>query len=275
MAECLAIVILNIITIIVFVKQRQLQRRSTYLIIHLAVVDLLTGVVSGPLQIERIGSNGHLWEYNRPDISYLLILERIFGYLFPVISFLILAFISVERVHATFCPFRHRFMTRRFYRLITAVIWLVPLAVRTAQALMIHFFSLSSNNFNTSIIYLSYFVVLFVVICVCYVLIYLKVRFSRYPQHHGAADLRERKLTSTLFLVTLGSLLTILPTIIFISLLVFHFEFLRSFFRKSSFNFLLVMDLLFFTNSLINPIIYAVRMPKVRASLIQLLFCKS
>jgi len=45
--ECLAIVILNIITIIVFVKQLQ----STYLIIHLAIVDLLAGAVSGPLNV--------------------------------------------------------------------------------------------------------------------------------------------------------------------------------------------------------------------------------
>ena len=50
--ECLAIVIINIITIIVFVKQRQLQRRSTYLLIHLSIVDLLTGAVSGPMQID-------------------------------------------------------------------------------------------------------------------------------------------------------------------------------------------------------------------------------
>ena len=42
-AECLAIVILNIITIIVFVKQREQRRRSTYLIIHLAIVDVLAG----------------------------------------------------------------------------------------------------------------------------------------------------------------------------------------------------------------------------------------
>ena len=50
-AECLAIVIFNIITIIVFIKQRQLQRRSTYLVIHLAIVDLLVGAVSGPLNV--------------------------------------------------------------------------------------------------------------------------------------------------------------------------------------------------------------------------------
>ena len=51
--ECLAIVILNIITIIVFVKQRPLQRQSTYLIIHLAIVDFLVGTISGPLQIDE------------------------------------------------------------------------------------------------------------------------------------------------------------------------------------------------------------------------------
>ena len=65
--ECLAIVILNIITIVVFVKKkRQLQRRSTYLIIHLAIVDLFVGVVSGPLQIEnRMSKDCPQWKYRR------------------------------------------------------------------------------------------------------------------------------------------------------------------------------------------------------------------
>ena len=65
--ECLAIVILNIITIVVFVKKkRQLQRRSTYLIIHLAIVDLLVGAVSGPLQIEiRVARFCPQWNYRR------------------------------------------------------------------------------------------------------------------------------------------------------------------------------------------------------------------
>ena len=68
--EFLAIAILNIITIVVFVKnKRQLQRRSTYLIIHLAIVDLLVGVVSGPLQIEhRIATFCNLLKYSRERI---------------------------------------------------------------------------------------------------------------------------------------------------------------------------------------------------------------
>ena len=75
--ECLAIAILNIITIVVFVKnKRQLQRRSTYLIIHLAIVDLLVGVVSGPLQIEHsMATFCNLWKYSRERIwsDYLIV----------------------------------------------------------------------------------------------------------------------------------------------------------------------------------------------------------
>ena len=74
--ECLAIVILNIITIVVFVKKkRQLQRRSTYLIIHmrLAMVDLLLGAVSGLLQIKiRMSRLCPLWNNRRKNYLVLL-----------------------------------------------------------------------------------------------------------------------------------------------------------------------------------------------------------
>ena len=65
---CLATVILNIITIIMFAKQRRLQRKSTYLIIHLAIVDLLVGAVTGPLRIESSRSLiCHTWENDMPS----------------------------------------------------------------------------------------------------------------------------------------------------------------------------------------------------------------
>ena len=82
--ECLAIVILNTITITVFVKQRQLQRRSTYLIIHLTIVDFAVGAVSGPLFIEfqmswfcdlwdRYNLDYNTWVYVVKDISVSLL----------------------------------------------------------------------------------------------------------------------------------------------------------------------------------------------------------
>ena len=100
--ECLAIVILNIITIVVFVKKkRQLQRRSTYLIIHLVIVDLLVGAVSEPLMIEHIATLFcPLWKYRRMTLwSYYLF--TVFTNLFPITSLVNLMAISLERLHAT------------------------------------------------------------------------------------------------------------------------------------------------------------------------------
>ena len=261
--ECLTVVILNVIIIIAFVKQRQPQRRSKYLIIHQAIVDLLVGLVYGPLMIERCGSICHLWDHHRPDITWLLILEYVLGLRVDQFSLLNLAFISLERVHATFRPFKHRFIKKWVYGVIIIVIWLVP-AVMNSFVLVpsIFFFT-----YNAIIVFAFYLTQLFVIV-VCYTCICLKVRYNRLPRHHGAAGVRERKLTGTLFLVTFGSLITFLPRIVFgglwasIPFSVFSLPF----------NYLMVIATFVVANSLINPIIYAIRMPEVRTSILVIIF---
>ena len=130
----LVVAILNIITIVVFVeKKRQLQRRSTYLIIHLAIVDLLVGAVSGPLQIEiKMEWLCPLWNYRRNTLwSHRL--SFLFLHLFYFTSLTNLIAISLERLHATFCPFRHRFVRKWVHRAIIIVIWLVAIVREVAQ----------------------------------------------------------------------------------------------------------------------------------------------
>ena len=132
--ECLTIVILNAIIIIAFVKQRQPQRRSKYLIIHQTMVDLLVGLVHGPLMIEWCGSICDLWEYHRSFITWLLMLETVLGVQVYQVSFLNLAVISLERVHATFRPFKHRFIKKWVYGVIITVIWLVPTVMNSISS---------------------------------------------------------------------------------------------------------------------------------------------
>ena len=269
--ESLVITVLNIITIIVFVKQRRLQRRSTYLIIHLAVVDLLVGV-SGPAWIARLGGTWcDLWGDNSPtDEESWMRIQKVFESIFLLVSLCDLSVISLERVYATFFPFRHRFVKNWVYGVVIAVTWIVPLALRATQ--------IASRNFSLNfdfIVILSYFAVQLFVICLSYLSIYIKVRFNRHPQQHGAAGLRERKLTSTLFLITLGSLFTILPTVIRLSIIVFDFQFFTSLSRRSTMNFLLITVTFLFTNSLINPIIYAIRMPELREGILRIIFRRS
>ena len=260
--ECLAIVILNIITIIVFVKQRQLQRRSTYLIIHLAIVDLLVGAVTAPLHIEsRMAYFCDLWAQFGWGYSSHKIKWAFSG--FHVLSLCNLAAISIERLHATLFPFRHRFIKKWVYGVIILIIWLTCFGPQVAVQLVY-------TAFVLQIVYLSYVFIPLLVIFVAYVCIVIKLRCSRHPQHHGAAGLRERKLTRTLFIVTLGSLLTWLPLTIENLLPFTNPQSISRRTLQTHFHVHMTLEILYFANSLINPIIYALRMPELRAGLSEL-----
>ena len=261
--ECLAIVILNIITIVVFVKKkRQLQRRSTYLIIHLAIVDLLVGAASGPLQIEiEMSQFCPLWNHRQKTISSQH-LSFAFVYLFSSTSLTNLIAISLERLHATFCPFRHRFVRKWVYRAIIIVIWLIPIVREAAQIFLWEIADLAELN---TYLYILFYAVSLFVICVSYILIAIKVRCSRHPQFHSRSK-RERKLTGTALIVSVVSLLCLLPTMIFVACLHSSFSCLMNFHIN------LAGIIIFLANSLVNPIIYSLRMPGFREDLLQLVY---
>ena len=262
--ECLAIVILNIITIVVFAKKkRQLQRQSTYLIIHLTIVDLLVGAVCGPLQIKRkMEWYCSLWNYRRETI-WSNRLSLVFLHLFYFTSLTNLIAISLERLHATFCPFRHRFVRKWVYRAIIIVIWLIPIVREAAQ---IFLWEIADPAELNTYLYILFYAVSLFVICVSYILIVIKVRCSRHPQFHSRSK-RERKLTGTALIVSLVSLLCLLPGTMYVACI--H---LSSSCFMMYFHIKMAVVVLFLANSLVNPIIYALRMPGTREGLLQLVY---
>ena len=267
--ECLAIVIFNIITIIVFVKQRQLQRRSTYLIIHLTIVDLLVGAVSGPLQIDNILYHCDLQNLPASNYTWYIHLQFAVLHLFSFTSLVNLVFVSLERLHATFRPLRHRFVKKWIYGVIITVIWLMTTARESAQIVLTE--KDFSSFYINSTLYLPFYLISVFLICACYILIVVKVRCSRHPYHHGAASVRERKLTGTSLIVALVSLLGWLPVIIqHIMLSLQKFPELSP---RSDFHILMTLLLTFLINSIVNPVIYAMRMREFRAILSKI-FCR-
>ena len=261
--ECLAIVILNLVTVVVFVKKkRQLQRQGTYLIIHLAIVDLLVGLVSGPLQIERmIGFFCPLWNYRR-ETTWSRRLSLAFLHLFSFTSLINLIAVSLERLHATFCPFRHRFVRKWVYRAIIIAIWLIPVV---REAVQIFLSGIVDRVVINTYLYCLFYAVSLFVICVSYILIVIKVRCSRHPQFHSRSK-RERKLTGTALIVSLVSLLCFLPAMIYGACLRLLFTCFRNVHIQ------IAVLVLFLANSLVNPIIYALRMPGFREGLLQLVY---
>ena len=256
MAESVAIVTVNTLTIIVFIKNRNLRKRSMYLVINLAVADMLVGGCSEITYFVWLGESCFLWNTRRlPPLVTIYIL-----FLFHEASLTNLAAISLERAHATFRPFRHRIIKKWVFGFIITTIWvtsgLLPIAIY-----------LLPNSLSSNYIWSLFDGFCLLVVCVSYASIVVKFSGVAHPQHHGAAN-RERKLTKTLLIVTVVSLLLLLPYTIFTVLSFYLTSFLPPYPVSSRLEGAFVV--LFLANSLVNPILYAVRIPDFKRALVSL-----
>ena len=126
-AEFVAIVTVNLLTIILFIKNRSLRTRSMYLVISLTVADMLVGVLSaGCIQFVFLLQCG-LIKLKLP--VEVLISLSISYYVFPFVSLTNITVISLERSDAIFRPFRHRLIKRWVYVVAITVVWVFPVIV--------------------------------------------------------------------------------------------------------------------------------------------------
>ena len=255
LAESVAIVTLNLCTIIVFIRNRNLCKRSTYLVINLTVTDMLAGGVAVYVLFYWFGVICNVWKGHLNVDLQGYIAEDLLVF-FPAMSLLNICIISLERAYATYRPLRHRVLKKWVYGLLIAYGWVGPgLAIIIWELLIkdgVHnLYSKIAGGLSQLLI-----------ICVSYSSIVIKVRCGAQPRHHGAAS-RERKLTMTLLIVTVASLLLYLPAYMFVILLnsgKFEISF------SVGINLNKTLWVLFYANSLVNPILYALRMPEYRSA---------
>ena len=119
--ETAAIVALNVLTIIVYLKERRLRKRNMYLVINQAVADIFVAasVISHSL---FLGSECDFWM-----IQYLSVLYSSFSFVswvFPTASLINLAAISFEKTHATFRPFEHRLFKKKVFGAVIVAVWI-------------------------------------------------------------------------------------------------------------------------------------------------------
>ena len=111
--EAVAIVTMNAFAIIIYLKERILRKRSIHLVISLAVADMF---VACNLIFESLllGDECNLWTINLFRSLEIFIVYFSLRYFFPLASVVNLAAISLERMHATFRPFKHRLIKKRY-----------------------------------------------------------------------------------------------------------------------------------------------------------------
>ena len=266
LAESVAIVTLNLCTIIVFIRNRNLRKRSTYLVINLAVIDMFVGgaVVYNLFYWPGVFCN--LWKWHPIQFGTSIFIQAAATF-FPIASLTNITIIALERAHATFCPLRHRVLKKWVYRFIIAIVWVISGLLAIAYNLLIKF---KQTYYYGSSVFLTFSSIFPLIICVAYTSIVIKVRCGAQPQHHGAA-IRERKLTMTLLIVTVVSLLFYLPHVIWLSAV--HFsrnDILRSLSLSVGYNLDVALLFLLHANSLVNPLLYAIRMPGYRSAVLGL-----
>ena len=267
LTESVAIVTVNLLSIIIFIKNSNLRTRAMYLVINLTVADNFVGGISSiflfeilgyDCQIVTVGSN------TAPEGNITLFVFR----WFPLTSLTSIAVISLDRMHATFRPLRHRNIKKWVYWVTIGAIWVLAAVMSTVITLVYLRFGMQVPL--PLYLWLSYCCLCLLVICVSYTSIAVRYWCAARPQHHGATS-RQRKLTVTLLIMTIVSLLFWLPYLIFTFVILTGRRSL-SFQQMMRVRFILL--LLFYTNSFVNPIIYTIRIPEFRKALIALFTCQ-
>ena len=177
LAEFVAIVTLNLCTIIVFIKNRNLRKRSTYLKINKAVIDMVVGGVAVCYLFYFPGIECNLWEWHSVEDGTIIFIN-VLSALFPLGSLTNMTIIALERLHATFRPLKHRVLKKWVYRLIIAVVWVTSGLVSIAFIRFLHF---EETGYYGLYLYLTYFPICLVIICVSYASIVIEVRCGAQP----------------------------------------------------------------------------------------------
>ena len=271
--EAVAMVTLNALEIIIYLKERSLRKRSMYLVINQAVADMFVG---GCVTFEcwLLGGDCGFWAINSFSSAFFVLLNAFYSF-FPLASLLNLTAISLDRAHATFCPFRHRLVKKKIFGVVIVAVWITAGLFTTSIVLSFRSqLSAFKESDDILLTYFSFFLFCLLIILFLYSSIAIKIVCGNQPHHHGATN-RERKLTKTLFIVTVVSLLLTLPYVIFqILFLASVLSFKTISFRVWLRLYLSVLFLLF-GNSFVNPVFYTFRMPEFKLALFSFLGCRS
>jgi len=248
--SAVVIIISNSLSIAVLVKGR-FRKRSLYLLIDLAIADLLVGLFAVPIyMITVISEDKFMPRVVFDSVDMFTGLSSIFT----------LTVISLERLFAISRPLRHRQLSSHSYAIAIATPWILSLAVTSVRVLQ--HYSIVANHQIFTVITISLSTSLLIT-CTSYCLIWRK-QTSRIQ--NGVRARTEARMSKILFLITGTFVLTWLP----FKVLLVVVNMCVPCSRKMLAVVVFVLKLLQFSNSFINFLIYCLRMPDYRKAVSQL-----
>ena len=243
----------NLLTLVLFTVTKPLRRKSLFLVINMAFADLLLGTFSVPFYIYFTGGVYQLWT---AKYGFYLVVFSCIDAIFSFGSFLSAAVISCERLYAVYCPFKHRLLSTKTYRIAIFILWTCASLLSTILHLLAKFTSVRSTGYVLVLVHLG----LTVIICVCNIAIWRNFKHQSIDSQHRNGASRSRRLTKTLLLVSILALLCWLPLII-LNVLIFITM------TSIPLKFYHMANILNYSNSFVNPIVYVFRIPEFQQAL--------
>ena len=167
---CVSIATVNLLSIILFLKNRSLRTRAMYLVISLTVADMFVGGFSLFTLFQLLSL--YSCDIVKMNLSQELIVIITFLFVwFPLTSLTNIVVISIDRMHATIRPFRHRLVKKWVYGVTIAGVWVLAAMVSTVSFIL----KLYSKEFSYHFYFWqSYCCLGLFVICVSYSSIAIK-----------------------------------------------------------------------------------------------------
>ena len=176
-----------------------------------------------------------------------------------------LVLISLERLQATLYPFRHCLVGKSIYYKIIIFSWLGALSL----ACVLHIIRMNNPVLADRYPWIIYIFLTLAVLITSYVIIISKFIRKPHVQQLGSVMSAERKLSVTLFIVSAASIITLLPWVITICIAISLHRYLWIEFTPMK-----IASTFYHLNSILNPVIYAIRLTEFRRASKEL-FCKN
>ena len=241
------IIVGNSLTIATLLR-KTFRKPPQFLLISLAFADLLVGCATTMYVIVECGFSA-LW--------YVL---DIFDMFVGLSSIFHLAVISLERLHGTVRPFRHRHLSLKAYWVAIATPWILSLCLAISVSILTWFNLIMQQK--VLIIVIICLITPLLITCFSYLVIW-RSRKKRISTVRSFRQNQEARFSRTIFLVTAASFITWMPFLYYIITVRVWPDLTplsASFFIK----------LLQYSNSFVNFVIYIVRFPSYRKALFSL-----
>ena len=247
----------NLPTLVLFAVTKPLRRKSLFLVMNMAFADLMLGAFSLPFYIFAAGGDYQLWtaEYDSEHMVYKIFYAS-FDDMFLLGSYISTASISCERFYAVFWPFKHRSLSTRTYRITIFLFWSSAVLLSTSMTLL----NVSSSFEASLYVFIPVVLGLTITICICNTAIWRNFQNESVVSQHRHGASRNRRLTKTVLLVSILALLSWLP----ISILNVLIHITKI---SIPWKFYYVMNILNYSNSFVNPIVYVLRIPEFQQAL--------